>query len=109
MDKIYLAYASFKDWDCYNVRLLKAFYKQKDAEKYVKKANRVLKLMSNHVLDAFNKTDVDIDDDIDFEELSKLSDEYEQTETYKRALNIWAAHSNLEGFNECYIEEITVI
>jgi hypothetical protein len=111
MDKIYLVYASFKYWDIYNVRLLKAFKKQENAKKYIEKANRVLRLMSNHVSDAFNKTNIHINDysDINVEELLKLSDEYEQTETYKKALNIWSAHSELEGFNECYVEEITVI
>lgn len=90
MEKIFLVTASFSSWDSYHTRNLKAFYKREDADEYAKKADRVLGAMSDHVAKAFSDTDD------------------EDSPTYHRSLAIWSAHTNLEEFNRCSIEEIGI-
>jgi hypothetical protein len=90
MTTIFLVTASFSSWDSYHTRNLKAFYKREDADLYAKKADRVLGAMSDHIAKAFS----DADD--------------EDSPTYNLSLNTWSAHSNLEEFGQCSIEEIRI-
>lgn len=109
-EKVFIVSGSFSDWDDYHTRIFKAFHKIEDAEKYIEKANIILKAMSNHIAEAYKNLDLDFDDeDITSEEMSKYLKEYEQTDKYKKALAIWGAHQSLERFNECYIQEIEII
>lgn len=107
-DKVYIAIGSFSSWDSHYIRVLRAFYKMEDAQQYSEKANRVLKAMSNHIAEAFKKTDLEFEEDLDSNEISRALDEYEKTDTYQKALSIWSAHQNLEEFNRCYIEELEI-
>ena len=97
-NKVYIVIGTFSNYDSGYERNLKAFSSREDAIKYSEKANRVLGEMSKHIARAFEKTK----DDINY-------DEYEQTQDYQLALNIWAFHHNLEEFNKCMIQEIELI
>ncbi len=99
---IYIVLGSFSSWDDYHTRIFKAFYKKEDAEKYVEKANRILKAMANHIAEASKKTSMDFDSFDEYEE-------FENTDEFKKALAIWSAHSSLQEFNECKIEEVSII
>jgi hypothetical protein len=92
-NKIYIVKGSFSSYDDYRMEIFKAFYKKEDAEKYVEKAERVLKAMSEHIADSFKKTRT-------LDETSK---------EYALALDIWSEHQNLEEFNRCFIEEVTIL
>jgi hypothetical protein len=107
-DKIYIVIGSFSSWDSQYTRTFRAFYKMEDAQDYVEKANRVLTAMSNHIAEAFNKTDLVFDEDLDSDEMSRALKEYEETDAYKKSLNVWGAHQNLEEFNRCYVEELEI-
>jgi hypothetical protein len=108
-EKIYVVSGSFSDWDDHHTRIFKAFYNKEDAEKYKQKADRILKAMSNHISEALKRTQLELEnDDMSIEEWSKAIDEYEQTDEFKLALDIWNGHSGLESFNECDIEEIII-
>lgn len=101
-NKIYIVIGSFSSYDSGYERNLKAFSLEEDAVKYSEKADRVLGEMSKHIESAFRKTSPPDEDDISY-------DEYEQTDEYKLALNIWAFHHNLEEFNKCKIQELELI
>jgi hypothetical protein len=90
MEKIFLVTASFSSWDSHHARNLKAFYKREDADEYANRADRVLGAMRDHIAKAFSDTDD------------------EDSPTYHLSLDIWSAHSNLEEFNRCSIEEIGI-
>lgn len=109
--KIFIVSGSFSSWDDYHTRIFKAFYNKEDAEKYAEKADRILKAMANHIAEANYKTNIEFEneDDMTIEEMSKAMDDYEQTDTFKKALAIWSAHQNLDEFNQCHIEEITIL
>lgn len=108
-EKVFIVSGSFSDWDDYHTRIFKAFHNIEDAEKYVEKANRILQAMSKHIEEAYKNTDLEFDEDITSEEMSKALDEYEETDEYKKALAVWGAHQNLQRFNECYIQEIEIL
>jgi hypothetical protein len=109
-EKVFIVSGSFSDWDDYHTRIFKVFHNIEDAERYVEKANRILKAMSDHIAEAYNNTDIDFDDeDITIEEADKLCYEYEQTYKFKKDLAIWGAHQNLQRFNNCYIQEVEII
>ena len=100
--KIFIVSGSFSSWDDYYTRIFKAFYNKEDAEKYAEKADRILKAMADHIAEASKKTSIDFDPFDDYEE-------FENTDEFKKALDIWSAHSSLQEFNNCQIEEITIL
>lgn len=109
--KIYVVSGTFSDWDDYYTRIFKAFYNKEDAEKYKQKADRILKAMTNHIAEAFEKTKLKFDDNNmgSFKEMWQAIEEYEKTDEFKLALDIWSGHSNLKSFNQCKIEEIDIV
>ena len=106
---IFIVNASFLSWDDAHTRILKSFFNKEDADRYVEKADRILTAMSKHVSEAFTKTRLEYAEDMSYEEYSAAVEDYEQTEDYQRSLNIWAAHSDLQSFNRCYITEVEII
>jgi hypothetical protein len=109
-EKIYVVSGTFSSWDDYHTRIFKAFYNKEDAEKYKQKADRILKAMANHIAEALNRTKLEFGDDNtgSFKEMWEAIEEYEKTDEFKLALDIWNGHSGLESFNRCKIEEIII-
>jgi predicted ArsR family transcriptional regulator len=105
---IFLVKASYSSWDDHHIKVLKAFYNDIDAQVYSTKAERILKAMSEHIAEAWRKTKPEYKDDISYEEMAQIIDEYEQTSEYLKALDVWSAHTDLEEFNCCFIEEIEI-
>ena len=105
---IFIVEASFGSWDDFYTRVLKAFFTKEDAEQYVAKAERVIGAMSKHVKNAIAKTRLKYTENMPYEEFSAAVDAYEQTPEYQTALNIWSAHTGMESFNRCSIEEIEI-
>ena len=105
---IFIVEASFGSWDDAHTRVLKAFFTKEDADRYVAKADRILTAMSEHIAEAFAKTRLDIDKFTTYEEYIVESEIHEQTPEYQKALDIWSAHTDFEGFNSCFIEEIEI-
>ena len=105
---IFIVEASFGSWDDAYTRVLKAFFTKEDAEQYVAKADKILTAMSEHIAEAFAKTRLDIDKFTTYEEYVVESEIHEQTPEYQKALDIWSAHTDFEGFNRCFIEEIEI-
>ncbi len=56
--KIFIVLGIFSSWDNYHTRIFKAFYNKEDAEKYVEKADRILKKMFDYIEGAFKKTSI---------------------------------------------------
>jgi hypothetical protein len=105
---IFLVKASFSSWDDHHVRTLKAFYNDTDAQAYKSKAERVFTAMSKHIKEAFHKTNPEYREGMSYEELSETMYEHEQTPEYQKALDIWSAHTDFEGFNRCFLQEIEI-
>jgi hypothetical protein len=89
---IFIVQASFGSWDDAYTRVLKAFFTKEDADRYVAKADKILTAMSEHIAEAFTKTRY----------------EHKQTPEYQKALDTWGAHTDMENFNRCFIEEIEI-
>jgi hypothetical protein len=105
---IFIVEASFGRWEDAYTRVLKAFFTKEDAEQYVAKAERVIGAMAKHVAAANAKTRLEYIKNMPYEEYSAAVDAYVQTPEYQTALNIWCAHSEMENFNRCSIEEIEI-
>lgn len=105
---IFIVEASFGSWDDAYTRVLKAFFTKEDAEQYVTKAERVIEAMSKHVAAADAKTKLEYTGRKSNEEYWAARDAFEQTPEYQKALDIWCAHTDFEGFNRCFIEEIEI-
>lgn len=106
-EKIYVVSGIFSNSDDYRTKIFKAFYNKEDAEKYVQKADRILKAMVKHIVEMARIAWTYYDDiaDMTQEEMRK----YEKSDELTTALNIWSAHSNLHSFNKCRIEEIKIL
>ena len=106
-EKIYVVSGTFSNSDDYRTKIFKAFYNKEDAEKYAQKADRILKAMAKHTVEMARIAWTYYDDiaDMTQEEMHK----YEKSDELTSALNIWCAHSNLQSFNKCRIEEITIL
>lgn len=105
---IFIVEASFGSWDDAHTRVLKAFFNKEDAEQYVTKADKILTAMSEHIAEAFSKTILDSGKFTTYEEYVVESEIYEQTPEFQKALDIWSAHTDMENFNQCFIEEIEI-
>jgi hypothetical protein len=105
---IFIVEASFGSWEDAHTRVLKAFFTKEDADRYVAKADKILTAMSEHIAEAFAKTSLDSGKFITYEEYVEASEMYEQTPEFQKALDIWCAHSEMENFNRCFIEEIEI-
>ena len=105
---IFIVQASFGSWEDAHTRVLKAFFTKEDADQYVAKADRILTAMSEHIADAFAKTSIDSGKYMTYEEYVEASEIYEQTPEFQKALDIWSAHTDMENFNRCFIEEIEI-
>lgn len=107
-NKIHIIVGDFSSWDSHYTRNICAFYSREDAEKYIEKANRILKNFSKYVQDAFDRTKLEFEEDTSHEAMVMLLKEYEKTEKYQYALSVWGAHSDFQEFNHCYIEEVEI-
>jgi hypothetical protein len=105
---IFIVEASFGSWEDAHTRVLKAFFTKEDADRYVAKADKILTAMSEHIAEAFAKTSLDSGKFITYEEYVIESEIYEQTPEYQKALDIWSAHSEMENFNRCFLQEIEI-
>jgi hypothetical protein len=107
---IFIVEASFGSWEDAHTRVLKAFFTKEDADRYVAKADKILTAMSEHIADAFAfaKTSLDSGKFITYEEYAEASEIYKQTPEFQKALDIWGAHTDMENFNRCFIQEIEI-